>query len=246
MVSDSSEKTNLEAIAHRYRDVGSPSEHAVRRAAVEVVARFIPAGGSILELGCSEGYMTFLLSHLAKRHVVVDAAGHFLAKAKTTAPAHVSFVESLFEDFEPNESFDVVVMCYILEHVAEPEQLIARARRWLKPNTGVIFAAVPNARALSRQLGRALGVMKDLHEITPAEEEHGHRRTYDRAMLDNHVRGGGADALFRGGLVVKPLGTGQLDAMVKAGIISNEHFTALNHLAIEMPDLSHTIYTVAR
>jgi len=240
------EKRALEDIALKYTQLGSPFERHVRQACVSTMMQFVPARPSVLELGCADGYMTALLSEVAARHVVVDASPEFLESARKGARPHAEFHESLFETFEPCEKFDVVVMCYILEHIIAPGELVARARTWLKPDTGCMFIAVPNIRALSRQLGRAIGVVTDLYEITPAEREHGHRRSYDRVMLDRDIESGGAKIVHRGGLVLKPFSTGQLDAMLAHKIIGPEHLAAFEALGTEYGDLCHTIYAVAR
>ena len=244
--SKSREKQSLEGIAAKYGHIGSPFEQGVRRAAVRSFAHILPPSPSILELGCADGYMTFLISQLAASHLVVDASPDFIRMTKEKVAAHVRFHESLFETFEPRQQFDLVVMCYILEHVEDPSALISRVRRWLKPGTGRIFAAVPNSRALSRQLGRALGVVGDLYEITPSEVEHGHRRSYDRTTLDHDLEQGGAEIVQRGGLVLKPFSTAQLDDMMEHGIIGEQHIVALDVLATELPDLAHTIYAIAK
>lgn len=202
-----------------------------------------PPKPDILELGCAEGYMTRLLADFSGRHVVVDASHDFLSAAARHVPSHVEFHESLFESFTPGDRFDVVVMSYILEHVADPSALVARARTWLKEG-GFLFAAVPNSRALSRQLGRSLGVVKDLYGITPLEQIHGHRRSYDRTSLDQDIKSGGGKIFLRGGLMMKPFSTHQMDEMLKTGIIGNEHLDALLELGAEYPDLTHTVYAL--
>jgi len=175
----------------------------------------------------------------------VEAASEFIETARKTSP-RVTFVQALFEEYEPTRHFDLVIMSFILEHVAEPSELIARTRAWLTPETGRIVAIVPNIRAFSRQLGRAIGVVGDLAEITPSEAAHGHRRSYDRITFDRDIERGGAEILARGGLVVKPFANVHMDMMLRQGIIGPDQLLGLERLAAEYPDLCHSIYVVAR
>jgi 2-polyprenyl-3-methyl-5-hydroxy-6-metoxy-1,4-benzoquinol methylase len=240
------ESERLIAVSKAYEHLGSPIEHAVRRAALNVIRAHMGRSPSILELGCSDGYMTSLLNAIASDHVVVEAAPDFIAAARQAAPERVQFVQTLFENYQPDRKFDLVVMSFILEHVADPSDLIARARLWLTPDTGRIFAVVPNIRAFSRQLGRAIGVVGELDEITPSELAHGHRRSYDRIAFDRDIERGGAEILARGGLVVKPFANTHMDMMLRQGIIGQEQLTGLERLGTEYPDLCHSVYAVAR
>lgn len=240
------ERQRLEAVSRVYEHLGSPLEHFVRRAALRVLRAHIVDNPRVLELGCSDGYMTKLLAEVASVHVVVDAASDFIEKARLSVPAKVKFHQALFEDYNPNHRFDVVVMSFILEHVVAPRALIARARGWLESPASRIFAVVPNIRALSRQLGRAIGVVGDLAEITPSELAHGHRRSYDRISFDRDIEGGGAEILARGGLVVKPFANAHMDPMLNQGIIGPDQLRGLELLGTEYPDLCHSLYVIAR
>ncbi len=240
------ERERLQTSASVYEHLGSPIERAVRRAAVRTVKAHCVSQPSILELGCSDGYMTSLLSSISSDHVVVEGAPEFIEAAQRLAPDRVTYVQALFEEYEPARQFDLVLMSFILEHVADPSGLIARARRWLTQDTGRILAIVPNIRAFSRQLGRAIGVVGELAEITPSEALHGHRRSYDRISFDRDVERGGVEILARGGLVVKPFANYHMDMMLSQGIIGEEQLLGLERLGSEYPDLCHSVYVVAR
>jgi 2-polyprenyl-3-methyl-5-hydroxy-6-metoxy-1,4-benzoquinol methylase len=240
------ERDRLKTVSQAYEHLGSPLEQAVRRAALSVITAHSVIRPSVLELGCSDGYMTSLLNVIASDHVVVEAAQEFIEAARDAVPKGVTFVQALFEEYEPSRQFDLIVMSYILEHVIDPSDLMARARCWLTPIIGRIIAIVPNIRALSRQLGRAIGVVGELAEITPSEQAHGHRRSYDRIAFDRDVERGGAEILARGGLVVKPFANIHMDMMLRQGIIGADQLLGLEKLGAEYPDLCHSIYVVAR
>ncbi len=53
----------------------------------------------------------------------------------------------------PPDSFDLVVLSHVLEHFAQPEEVLARCKTWLRPG-GRLLIALPNVRHASvlRQL----------------------------------------------------------------------------------------------
>ena len=236
----------LDKVSGDYPDLESPFEQAVRRAAANVARALVPTQASILELGCADGYMSSLLSPLAASHVIVDATPRFIEAAKARAMPNVTFVESLFESYAADTPFDLVVMSFVLEHVRDPVRVMARARQWIKPDTGRILAVVPNMRALSRELARAMGVVGELADLTPNDHAHGHRRCYDRVSFDRDITEAGGEVLSRGGLVLKPFANFQMDRMIDASVIGREQLDGLETLGHQYPDHCGSIYAVMR
>lgn len=71
-------------------------------------------------------------------------------KAKEIAKAKgVSFVEELSQ--LENNSFDVITMWHVLEHVPNLEIQIAELKRLIKPN-GTIIIAVPNFKSFDAKI----------------------------------------------------------------------------------------------
>src|SRR5437868_1722361 len=74
-------------------------------------------GGKCLEMGPADGEMTqFLASDFKSLHVV-DAADKYVKSAEKLAPNIKGFT-SLFEEFEPKERYDTIILAHVLEHVA--------------------------------------------------------------------------------------------------------------------------------
>lgn len=238
------ERAFIEDVSGDYPGNMSSFEKSVRRAAINAIKAVIPRGGSVLELGCADGYMSSMLAEYAGRHVIVDASTRFIDEAKKQVSNKVEFVESLFETYVPDEPFDLVVMSFVLEHVLSPVALMHASLDWLKPDTGRVFAVVPNMRAQSRLLGRAIGVVGELDELTPNDLAHGHRRCYDRTQFDREVISAGGHVLLRGGLMLKPFANFQMDKIIDGGIIGEEQLSGLEKLGQEFPDACAALYTV--
>src|SRR5882672_9055841 len=122
----------------------------------KIFARHI-RGGNILELGPAEGLMTPYLASLADRLTLVDGAETFCAQLQKQFP-QAEVVHSLFEDYNPAQPFDAIVLGHVLEHVADPVAILKLVRRWLAPH-GKVLAAVPNARSLHRQAAVIMGLL---------------------------------------------------------------------------------------
>ena len=111
-------------------------------------------GRRVLDLGCRDGALT--QAYLAGNEVVgVDADQDALAEAARLG------IETRWADLDqpldlPDVSFDVVVAGELLEHLRDPDQLIAEAGRVLRPG-GTFVASVPNAFRLKRRLSFLLG-----------------------------------------------------------------------------------------
>ncbi len=111
------------------------------------IRRHLPAGGNleIIELGC--GYRARLLVGLRdriKRGVGVD----FQVEPALHALDAFTFHEGPIEETLPKlagETFDVVMLISVLEHLAQPQAALESARALLKPG-GVLLINVPTWR----------------------------------------------------------------------------------------------------
>jgi SAM-dependent methyltransferase len=121
----------------------------------ELFTRYVGGPGrQVLDLGCRDGALT--QAYLNGNEVVgVDADQEALAEAAGLG------IETRWADLDqpldlPDVSFDVVVAGELLEHLRDPEQLVAEVGRVLRPG-GTFVASVPNAYRLKRRLSFLLG-----------------------------------------------------------------------------------------
>jgi SAM-dependent methyltransferase len=116
---------------------GSPVDVYVRlptRGEPDLIHAAVPAGASILDLGCGVGRIADPLVALGHRVVAVDDSPHMLAHVEAAEP-----VLSTIENLRLTERFDVVLMASHLANTpdtAARRALFATARRHV---TGVVI-----------------------------------------------------------------------------------------------------------
>jgi 2-polyprenyl-3-methyl-5-hydroxy-6-metoxy-1,4-benzoquinol methylase len=194
--------------------------------------------GSCLEMGPAEGLATAELVKHFKDLTCVDGAEAFCA-ALRARHAGIKAHCSLFEEYEPERRFDNIVLGHVLEHVADPIVILARAKAWLTPG-GRVFAAVPNARSYHRQMGVIMGLLDEEHALNATDVHHGHRRVYDPESFRRDFHLAGLRIELFGGYWLKPVANSQLEAhwtpeMVEAAMVVGERY----------PDTAAEIYVVA-
>jgi 2-polyprenyl-3-methyl-5-hydroxy-6-metoxy-1,4-benzoquinol methylase len=202
-------------------------------------------GGGALELGCLSGFMSALIATHVKHLTVVDGSKTFIDMARKVVPSNVEFVHSLFEDYAPENQFDFVFATYVLEHVENPTGFLESASRFLH-REGLLFLVVPNARSLSRQLARHMGLIDDLYALTDNDINHGHRRVYDRVKLNRDIELAGLQQVAQGGLMLKPFADFQMDRLIEEGILGELHLEGLYKMGLEYPDLAGGLFSICR
>lgn len=235
------ELAHVERLYGAYTDDDAPQSRFMRDLALRALGPFVAGHG--LELGCSDGRLTERLAAKAASLHVVDAAPSSLAAVRARGLANVTLEHALFEDFKPRRRFDFIFASYVLEHVADPACIFEIARTALAAN-GKLLLVVPNARALSRQLARHMGLVDDLFALTANDLAHGHRRTFDRATLNGLVRAHGFATLAEGGLMLKILADFQLNQLYRGDILNETHVEGLYRLGLEYPDFCGSLFSV--
>ena len=111
-------------------------------------------GLRVLDLGCRDGALTS--AYVDRNWVVgVDIDRAALSHADELG------IETVWADLDQplpfeDDSFDVVVVAEVLEHIRFPEQLLSEAKRVLVPG-GTLIGSVPNCYRLKSRLRFLLG-----------------------------------------------------------------------------------------
>src|SRR3954462_7039472 len=105
------------------------------------------AGRDVVDMACGEGYGVDVLARRARHVTGVDANpdAHEHARLKYTRPG-VRFVRDLVESYA--EPCDAVVFLQTIEHVEDPQEVLAHFREMLRPG-GVAYVTTPNLLTLA-------------------------------------------------------------------------------------------------
>jgi 2-polyprenyl-3-methyl-5-hydroxy-6-metoxy-1,4-benzoquinol methylase len=96
----------------------------------------------VLDVGCGSGTLLGLLKRQGFLVRGVDFSSEAAAIAKRDNGVDVA-VGSLDEAHFPDQSFDVVTLFHVMEHVTNPRQVLGEVSRILRPQ-GVLILQVPN------------------------------------------------------------------------------------------------------
>ena len=97
---------------------------------------------AILDVGCGSATLLGLLKRYGFRVRGVDFSSEASKIAKSENGVDVT-VGSLEDARFPDQSFDVVTLFHVMEHVTNPRRVLSEVARVLKPN-GVVILQVPN------------------------------------------------------------------------------------------------------
>lgn len=194
--------------------------------------------GSVLEMGPAEGLMTDLLAASGVELTVVEGAEAF-CRALAARHPHIEVVHALFEQYSPSRRFDNIILGHVLEHVAEPVDILSRARAWLAPG-GRVMAAVPNARSLHRQAAVIMGLLPAEDALNEADLRHGHRRVFNPESFRQVFLQAGYEIEVFGGYWIKPVPNAQIEANWTPQMLA-----AFMRLGERYPDIAAELYVIA-
>lgn len=131
----------------------------------------IPSGSAVLDIGCATGYFAQELKKKSCKTWGVDIDAEALNFAKKYCndvfQADLNSLKTL--PFKKN-SFDVILLMDVIEHLTNPNQLLSGIKQYLKPS-GKLILSTPNIAFLSIRLAllrgkfeyTKMGIMDETH-----------------------------------------------------------------------------------
>jgi 2-polyprenyl-3-methyl-5-hydroxy-6-metoxy-1,4-benzoquinol methylase len=132
-----------------------PTWRLYSRQIVLFIQKHLATRGVLLDIGCCHGLLLeeaqsigFQVEGIEPSRAAVD---YCTRKGLKVTPGYL--IEGAFSP----ESFDVVVMSHVLEHVADPIKLLQTVRKILKPKGNICLSQTNYKGTLPRFLGRRWG-----------------------------------------------------------------------------------------
>lgn len=194
-------------------------------------------GQSCLEMGPADGIMTEELVNDFKIIHIVDGDKKLLDTIKDFD--NLTKFHSWFENFEPTQKYDTIIMEHILEHVSDPENILKKVKQWLS-NDGIIIAGVPNAKSMHRLAAVKMGLLKTEYELNPRDISQGHQRVYDINSFQKEFISLGFKIIHKGGVFMKFLANSQIEETFDESMIN-----AFYELGFDFPENTADIFIVA-
>jgi 2-polyprenyl-3-methyl-5-hydroxy-6-metoxy-1,4-benzoquinol methylase len=168
--------TTLEQVYAALEDRAYAAEDANRRLTAEehlaLVSIHRPSG-RLLDIGCATGIFACLAHQRGWRVTGLDASVWAVARARERCPGATFAAVPLEQAQFRRDSFDVVTLWDVLEHVRSPAETLRLVREWLS-HDGLLVLNVPNvASVVARGLGRrwVLLLREHLWYFSPATME---------------------------------------------------------------------------
>ncbi|MEO6250353.1 MAG: class I SAM-dependent methyltransferase [Luteimonas sp.] len=123
------------------------------RAAADAACRHLPnvphGGGSLLDVGCGNGAFLRLASEMGWSVSGLDFDPHAVEQARNAGFSVT--VGGIDELDHVTDGYDVITLSHVVEHVADPNDLLVRLHRLLKPG-GRLWMETPNIHSLGHRL----------------------------------------------------------------------------------------------
>ena len=122
--------------------------HDINGLRVGYINRRAPlAGRKVVDLGCGGGILSEAMASLGAEVTGIDAGEEPLAAARLhlqESGLRVDYRRAMAESFAERapESFDVVTCMELLEHVPDPQSVVAASARLVRPGGDVFFATL--------------------------------------------------------------------------------------------------------
>ena len=118
----------------------------------KIVKNRIALGGKILDYGCGQGRISYLLAKEGYDVFGTDPASGLIEQAKKQNTDNLNLQFRVLEDEGeslPNATYDAIICSSALEFVADADAVLKNLYRTLKPG-GTLVVSLPNVRSLWR------------------------------------------------------------------------------------------------
>jgi SAM-dependent methyltransferase len=124
--------------------------HRIRFGA-SIADRRPSGGGRVLEVGFGAGVILERMSQRGWHVHGIEVADAAVASARARIPTGSFAVATVEAAHFPSQTFELILMYHVLEHLADPIGSLRNLGQWLEP-AGRLVLAVPNRSSITRRL----------------------------------------------------------------------------------------------
>ncbi len=122
-------------------------------------------GKKVLDVGCFNGASLKAIAKAGGDAYGMERQAESTRQLETIFPGKIYHRNACLPDTTLNETFDIITMTDVVEHVLDPEALLRNAWSWLKPG-GYLFLTTPNTKSLvSRLMGKHWPSYLPVHHV---------------------------------------------------------------------------------
>lgn len=200
-----------------------------RRKILETIMNY--SHENIMEIGCG---MEPLFCHLDcnsyKQYIVYEPSVKFYKNAVSLAKTYNN-IQCINEEFVAphnlvNRGFDFIICSGLLHEVEKPLDLLKDIKKICHHYT-TVHINVPNANSFHRLLGKNMGIIQDVKELTRRNHKYQQHRVFTMDSLMQLVQLAGFSVKEYGSYFIKPFTHDQMYEMVKNKIIDESTLDGL-------------------
>ncbi len=205
----------------------SPLGAYYRRRIQQAYGNLIPAGATVLEIGCAEGHL--LAAMAPGQGVGVDFSDTAITQARKTYP-ELEFIVADAHDFDLGQrTFDYIIVSELLNDIWDVQTFLTWIKRYCAPHTRLIFNVQSHLWSLPLRAARKLGLAARLlvqNWLTPHD-------------IENLLEISGYQPLRKWGEVLLPVYIPLLSSFANRYLvrISPFRFLAFSSVLMARPDL---------
>ena len=177
------------------------------------ISKFIYPNMKILDLGIGDGIvLNLLVEHMNKVVFdikILEGSSVICQNFHGFNNDKLNIENTLFENFDTDDRYDLIIMSHVLEHVENPINILKKFKNLLSEN-GKIVGIVPNSQSIHRRLAVYMGIQELLDSLSPRDLMVGHLRVYSIETLESDLNKSGLISEEIKGFFLKPLSNGQL------------------------------------
>ncbi len=228
-------RENIERIAEHYHGSLQSDihiENICQMFEIDWLKKVIPINSIVIDMGYGDGLISPAISEICKL-TVVEGSKRLCDVAAAELPVNAKIVNSLFEDFVPDDLADVVIASHVLEHVQDPCDILQQISKWIKKD-GMIIVIVPNKESIHRRVAHDMNIIDSLDQLSERDLIVGHQRVYGLQQLMLELESANLEIQSHRGFFLKPLSNSQMltwnsDALIMLNELSDlipSHFCA--------------------